>query len=63
MGFLFPVLVIGIFAAVFGGMYLRRRRNEKILTEGDLTVALVLDIHQTGTMINQSPVMALKLRL
>jgi hypothetical protein len=63
MSFLFPVLMIGIFVAVFGGIYLRRRRNQRILTDGDLTVALVLDIHQTGTVINQSPVMALQLRL
>ena len=52
--FLLPILIL---AAIFVPMILRRLRKAKAEREGKIMIGMVREVHQTGTYINEQPVL------
>jgi hypothetical protein len=63
--FIIPVaifLIIGfVFFKVFGGVYKQAQNRKRLIREGNLTIAYVLGVAQTGVTVNQVPEMRLSL--
>ena len=67
LSYLIPVVIIAgmafIFYRAFGGYFFQMRNRKRLLSEGNMAIADVLSIAQTGTTINQVPEMLLSLRI
>ena len=56
-----PAALLLLFGAIFGSLALRSLERRRLLREGELGMARVVSVSQTGTMVNQRPEMRIVL--
>ena len=56
-----PLIVIGLTAWVFGRIYINRRNRRRLIKTGNMGIARVVSVSQTGVTVNQVPQMKLVL--
>ena len=62
-GTIFSLVFIIIFGWVFGGLYLRARKQRKLLASGTRANGRILEVYDTGVTVNNQPQIGIKVEV